>query len=76
MSVGRARRDNEGGRRKATRALISTLDGGCHDARWLAAGMGPAPVLTKVVAEQHAPRQAAMAGAGAPGSVSVGSRPW
>lgn len=78
---GRARRDNEGGIRRERRIPISTLDAGCHDARWLAAGLGSAPVLAAVVAEHQAvdlPRvqEPAMAGAGAPSAASAGERPW
>ena len=48
---GHNERDVEDGVRRKTRLPISTLDGGCHDARWQAAGLGTAPVLGEVVAE-------------------------
>jgi hypothetical protein len=82
---GHAKRDAEGGVRQGQRIPISTLDGGCHDARWVAAGLGPAPVLGKVVAERQArqsvdpPRRVqepAMAGRGAPPVGPAGDRPW
>lgn len=80
---GRARRDTEGGVRRGARSPIRTLDAGCHDARWQAAGLGTAPVVAGVVARLHEPedgasrgRQPVMAGSGGPGNLSVGERPW
>lgn len=64
-----ARRDAEGGLRVTSGRPITTLDGGCHDARWQAAGLGTAPVLTDVVRERHARPQAL------PSPVPAG-RPW
>lgn len=73
-----AKRDTEGGVRQGQRIPISTLDAGCHDARWVAAGLGPAPVRAEAVAILQAPRgqEPAMAGAGGPVGASVGDRPW
>lgn len=39
--------------RRGRQAGISTLDGGCHDARWQAAGLGAAAVVTERVAQLH-----------------------
>lgn len=44
------------GPRRSDRRPIRTLDGGCHDARWLRALGEPAPVRAEVVAEEHPPR--------------------
>lgn len=80
---GRAKRDTEDGVRREKRAPITTLDGGCHDARWQAAGLGSAPVLRDAVARLHdseATRvqepQPALVGAGAGPVVAAGERPW
>lgn len=67
-----ARRDQEGGVRRIESRPITTLDGGCHDARWQAAGLGPAPVLPAAVQEIHA-RPARTDG---PVPVMAGERPW
>lgn len=50
------RRDGTEGPRRTNRRLIRTLDGGCHDARWLRALGEPAPVRVEVVAQEHPPR--------------------
>lgn len=81
--AGHNERDAEDGVRRRARLPISTLDGGCHDARWQAAGLGSAPVLTEVVADmlQSAERATGRprAGARAPvpaAAVVGGERPW
>lgn len=76
-------RDSQDGLRRRSGLPISTLDGGCHDARWQAAGLGTAPVLTAVV---DSLRQAPVPGGGRPRSrtpdrspavaVGGGERPW
>jgi hypothetical protein len=76
-------RDSQDGLRRRAGLPISTLDGGCHDARWQAAGLGTAPVLTAVV---DSLRQAPVPGHGRPRSgpadrtpapaVAGGDRPW
>lgn len=43
------RLDGAGGRRKTRPRPITVLDGGCHDARWLRAGLGSAPVIRGAV---------------------------
>ena len=54
-SRGRSRRDTEGGVRKGRPLPVTVLDGGAHDARWQAAGLGSAPVVTARVRELHPP---------------------
>lgn len=73
----RASRDQEGGVRRAQRIPISTLDGGCHDARWQAAGLGSAPVRLDALADLHtvAPRRVQEPAVAAAGG-SAGDRPW
>lgn len=73
--------DSQGGKRRALRAPITTLDGGCHDARWLAAVGRPAPVLQAVVAELHPHTSPSVPlpaqSASTPDLVSAGGdRPW
>lgn len=41
--------DAEGGQRRQAPRPLTTLDGGCHDARWQRAGLGPAPVIRGAV---------------------------
>lgn len=41
------------GPRRSDRRPIRTLDGGCHDARWMRALGEPAPVRADVVTEEH-----------------------
>lgn len=63
-----SRRDTEGGVRRSRPLPVSTLDGGMHDARWQAAGLGSAPVITARVRELHPV-------AAAPAASAV-ERPW
>lgn len=77
---GQRKRDEEGGVRRERRIPISTLDAGCHDARWHAAGLGSAPVRADVVAALHISekppaREPAMAGR-VPALFAEGERPW
>lgn len=55
--------DQEGGLRRKRPQPVTVLDGGCHDARWQAAGLGTAPVVTERLRELHpvgaAPQRAA-----------------
>lgn len=72
--------DTEGGQRKARRVPITTLDGGCHDARWQAAGMGPAPVIVERLAALQERDEAPASRGPAPVPQLVGAgpddRPW
>ena len=63
------KRDVEGGVRKQRPLLVTTLDGGCHDARWQAAGLGTAPVVAERVRELHPV-------AAGPPVGPVADRPW
>jgi hypothetical protein len=81
--AGRNSVDSQDGVRRQVGLPISTLDGGCHDARWQAAGLGSAPVLTEVVAAlretaiQPAGRPRTGARAPAPAAAMAGGeRPW
>lgn len=72
--------DAEGGRRRRTRRPVTTLDGGCHDARWQAALNRPAPVLVSAPRlgelrgrPSSPPEETPLAG---PAPVLVGERPW
>lgn len=70
--------DSEGGRRRRQLRLITTLDGGCHDARWQAALNRPAPVLPSSprlgeLRGRPSPPETPQAG---PAPVLVGERPW
>ena len=74
--------DSEGGQRRTSSRGVSTLDGGCHDARWkVALGMEAPVIRGAVLAAQGqddtgAPRESTresvptLVGAGAP------ERPW
>lgn len=49
--------DTEGGRRKPRVRLLTSLDGGSHDARWQAALGLEAPVLAHVVQRVKVPAE-------------------
>lgn len=69
-----ARSPQAEGPRRSDRRPIRTLDGGCHDARWLKALDEPAPVRAEVVAEEHLSRRRRR---GAPVLAGAGvERPW
>jgi hypothetical protein len=53
--------------RVRSRLPVRSLAGGCHDARWQAADLGPAPVVPEVVAA--VPRRTTA-------STAVMERPW
>lgn len=59
---------------------ITTLDGGCHDARWRAAVGTDAPVLAEAVAAlvngEDGDRRVKRASELAPATVAVMERPW
>jgi hypothetical protein len=69
-------RDGEGGKRRERSRPLTTLDGGCHDARWQAAGLGAARVLTEALAEAQQRPVSAVAAPQAAELVTVGERPW
>jgi hypothetical protein len=68
--------DTEGGRRRHRPRPLTTLDGGCHDARWQRAGLGPAPVIRgAVLAAQGIDEDAQEAREAVPVGGPV-ERPW
>lgn len=60
--------DSEGGKRRPRFSLLTTLDGGCHDARWRRALDQSAPVVTGAVLERTERPDSELVGAAA--------RPW
>lgn len=70
--------DSQGGMRRSLGRPVTTLDGGCHDARWQTALGRPARVLSAVVAERHHPTTPRPAPKAVPVAVPVpvGVRPW
>lgn len=55
------------------RTTPSTLDGGSHDARWLKAGLGPAPVISAAVLAHREPQEPPLLVASA---AAQEERPW
>ena len=67
---GRVQVDSEGAKRRRTPRVLTTLDGGCHDARWRKALGVEAPVIREAVLETQAVAPSLLVGAGAV------ERPW
>lgn len=71
------RRDHEGGERRRRLPVITTLDGGCHDARWQKALGMPAPVLAAAVQQLREPGSEGLPEGPAVDEVAAGlARPW
>lgn len=66
---GRVRVDDQGAKRRPPARQLTTLDGGCHDARWRKALGVEAPVIREAVLETQAVAPRILVDAG-------DQRPW